>query len=573
MGQNLLNLTIEDIQGFLSNPSEITSSTCPLFQRFGQCSFGYRCQFLSSHLEKVKPGSGFQGRDYRLLINESKLKEFETDQGELNVLEFETIRKIRKKLYELPLTKAYLDSIGELIDQRQFDEKGRLMVPKPNRKLNPIPQINSADHQIEKDVNGEPKTEIIETQLSIESQETADASLKTSILTDSYQDLQKDLPIDLSPIKSSEKKRLNWRNKLYLAPLTTVGNLPFRRLCNTLGCEITCGEMALCQDLIGANTNEWSLVKRHESEKVFGVQLAGSRPQLLVPTAEMIGKELKVDFVDVNGGCPIDLVFKKGSGAALLEHTQKLSKSLIGMSKVLGEIPLTIKLRTGIHEGKNLAHKIIPQLRNWGVGATTLHGRSRQQRYSKRADWNYISTCVKSLHESFEEESDLPPIPIFGNGDCYDYREYYENMEMSKVDGIMIARGALTKPWIFTEIKERRDWDISSRERLDQIGKLASFGLEHWGSDPQGVNTTRRFLCESLGFQYRYVPVGLLERLPARINDRPYPFKGRDELETLLASGSSKDWVKISELFLGPKPKDWNFIPKHKSNSYEEGNG
>lgn len=134
----------------------------------------------------------------------------------------------------------------------------------------------------------------------------------------------------------------------------------------------------------------------------------------------------------------------------------------------------------------------------------------------------------------------------------------------------MIARGALIKPWIFTEVKEHREWDISSRERLQLIGKVtflillpcppwlilfeqfAEFGLRsvlclilrrrfvqsgyhdisHFGTDTTGVNTTRRFLCEALSFQYRYVPIGLLEQLPAKINDRAPAFKGRDELGT-----------------------------------------
>ena len=99
------------------------------------------------------------------------------------------------------------------------------------------------------------------------------------------------------------------------------------------------------------------------------------------------------------------------------------------------------------------------------------------------------------------------------------------------------------------------------------------------------MNTTRRYLCEALSFQYRYVPIGLLEVLPGRLNDRPPAFRGRDELgkpseyhslgnthalrtETLLASGDSRDWVKISEMFLGPAPESWSFTPKHKSNAY-----
>lgn len=75
-------------------------------------------------------------------------------------------------------------------------------------------------------------------------------------------------------------------------------------------------------------------------------------------------------------------------------------------------------------------------------------------------------------------------------------------------------------------------------------------------------------MCEWLSFTCRYVPVGILSELPAKLNDRPPPFHGRDELETLLASGDSRDWVKITEMFLGPTPDDWNFTPKHKSNSF-----
>lgn len=148
--------------------------------------------------------------------------------------------------------------------------------------------------------------------------------------------------------------------------------------------------------------------------------------------------------------------------------------------------------------------------------------------------WFYVeASCMAadSLHAA------VPPIPIFGNGDAYDHRTYWDNVNATGVDGIMIARGALIKPWIFTEIKERRDWDISARERLDMIGNLASFGLEHWGSDTLGVNATRRFVCEAMSFTYRYIPVGLLERFPSSLNDRPYPFRGRDELE--VSSGLS----------------------------------
>lgn len=160
----------------------------------------------------------------------------------------------------------------------------------------------------------------------------------------------------------------------------------------------------------------------------------------------------------------------------------------------------------------------------------------------------------------------VPTIPIFGGGDCYSSESYWDAVESTGVDGVMVARGALIKPWIFTEIKERREWDISSRERLEMIRKVClvfvfTRGLltkaativrrvwsevrrrsltriseklicmsSHFGSDTAGVNTTRRYLCEALSFQYRYIPIGLLERLPGRLNDRPPSYHGRDEL-------------------------------------------
>ena len=133
----------------------------------------------------------------------------------------------------------------------------------------------------------------------------------------------------------------------------------------------------------------------------------------------------------------------------------------------------------------------------------------------------------------------------------------------------MLGRGALIKPWLPTEIKERRHWDISASERLDILKDFVRFGLEHWGSDQQGVNNTRRFLLEWLSFLHRYVPVGLLEVLPQQMNHRPPTHLcGRNDLETLFLSQHSADWIKISEMMLGPVPEGFQFQPKHKASGY-----
>jgi tRNA-dihydrouridine synthase 3 len=136
-------------------------------------------------------------------------------------------------------------------------------------------------------------------------------------------------------------------------------------------------------------------------------------------------------------------------------------------------------------------------------------------------------------------------MPLYGNGDIMNFEDYNHDIQVSGVDGVMIGRGALIKPWVFDEIKNQRHWDISANERFDMLKRFTDYGLEHWGSDTHGLNTTRRFLCEWQSFLYRYIPVGLLEQPPQVMNERPPPFQGRNDLETLMASPLASDWVKI----------------------------
>merc|ERR1712154_683766 len=135
----------------------------------------------------------------------------------------------------------------------------------------------------------------------------------------------------------------------------------------------------------------------------------------------------------------------------------------------------------------------------------------------------------------------------------------------------MIGRGALIKPWLFHEIETRRSLDISSSDRLKIVKKFVNYGLERWGSDQRGVDNTRRFLLEWLSFLCRYIPIGILEK-PIKINQgvpNSMCYVGRNELETLMASKSANDWIKITEMLLGPiKDSNFKFIPKHKASAY-----
>jgi hypothetical protein len=206
-----------------------------------------------------------------------------------------------------------------------------------------------------------------------------------------------------------------------------------------------------------------------------------------------------------------------------------------------------------------------------GVAAITLHGRSRQQRYSRSADWDYIGECaslVSNLEKASAEVADTVRepdardlsssvksngLPYFcGNGDILSHIDYNNAVQHSGVDSAMIARGALIKPWIFEEIQSQQYLDKSASERLGYIEQFVRNGLEYWGSDEIGVGNTRRFLLEWLSFSCRYIPVGILEHLPPKFGDRPPAYRGRSDLETLLSSANYKDWIKIR--YVGSTP-------------------
>lgn len=385
-----------------------------------------------------------------------------------------------------------------------------------------------------------------------------------------------------SVIKPGEKKKLDHRNKKILSPLATVGNLPFRRLMKTLGTDVTYSEMTLTLPLIQGKNSEWALFKAHKSEYPgFGTQIATNKYWQAAKACEAIAKFTpNVSEINLNCGCPIDLLFKKGEGSGVMTNGNKMRNLLKNMAYCSGEIPVTVKMRMAIQDGKPLAIDLTKKLlgENGGdVAAITVHGRSRQQRYTKEANWDYIEQLgkvVKEYNEEYEEKKDVSdrpnPVYLIGNGDCYTYEDWYHHVGLEGVDSVMVARGALIKPWIFEEVEAQQYLDKSATERLEILRTYTNFALEHWGTDEYGLNTARRYLCEFMSFTHRYIPVGILERLPPKLNERPPKWRGRNELETLLASDNYQDWIKVSEMFLGKAGDGFTFVPKHKSNSYSK---
>jgi tRNA-dihydrouridine synthase 3 len=515
---------------------------CPVWEVNGRCHAGWKCRFVSSHSKEIEHEDG---RKELVLVEDpervqpgAKNEEEDARKGVYNVVSTQDKLNLAKKKVKTERAEAY---------SQWLDKDSKDLERVHNRKKDEIDEMED----------------------------------NRALYTE-------------PPFLPSEKRRLYFGPETpVLAPLTTQGNLPYRRLCVELGAQLTYSEMALAMPLIQGQKSEWALMKAHESEispprfeakgsvvqgydnskdLKFGAQISANKPWQALKAAEHLKNLVPhLRVIDLNCGCPIELVYRTGAGSALLDQPAKLEKLVRGMNVVSGEIPITAKIRMGTRDNNPNALKTIDRLAFGGreirerlgapgCAAITLHGRSRQQRYTKSADWSYIAECsvlIKSFHEKKDDltdtirEADSRTLPnggkmyFIGNGDCYSHVDYYNNINNAGVDSVMVARGALIKPWVFEEIEKGQYLDKSATERLQYVEKFARYGLEAWGSDEVGVGQTRRFLLEWLSFAHRYVPVGILEHLPPSLQDRPPAYKGRNELETLLASDNYKDWIKI----------------------------
>ncbi|CAN4107437.1 unnamed protein product [Withania somnifera] len=558
-----------DVEAFKAEKPADIEGSCPFLVYEGPCPYGLACRYAGTHRDDISAPTG----------------NLPAKSSELNFFNKAIQKLLWKNKMKFPKAEATLKLLGVKGNPKdkkmaEKEENGQVVPKEPvtdtKTDCNEVasdsisPSISPQDDVDENDLDNDTRP-LKKAKSSVDeicsSQVSSGSSVQEGVL-DSNCDANKSEPTADAVTDSDkslklhprEKKLIDFRDKLYLAPLTTVGNLPFRRVCKVLGADVTCGEMAMCTNLLQGQASEWALLRRHSSENMFGVQICGAYPDTVTKTVELIEQECSVDFIDINMGCPIDIVVNKGAGSALLTKPTRMKSVVKAASSTVG-IPVTIKVRTAYFEGKNRIDSLIADMGNWDATAVTIHGRSRQQRYSKLADWDYVYQCVRKAPKSLQ---------VLGNGDVFSYVDWNKHKtECPELSTCMIARGALIKPWIFTEIKEQRHWDITSGERLDILKDYTKFGLEHWGSDSKGVETTRHFLLEWLSYTCRYVPVGLLDVIPQRINWRPPSYYGRDDLETLMASDSAADWVRISEMLLGKVPSGFSFAPKHKSNAYD----
>ena len=282
-----------------------------------------------------------------------------------------------------------------------------------------------------------------------------------------------------------------FRGRLIMAPMTRGTDLPFRRLATEWGATVCVGEMAYAHKVVKGEGSELALLRRHPSEKIFGVQLAGKKPELMAEAAR-IAEQAGADFVDINLGCPIHDATSRGFGAALLRRATRVADIITAMKSAVS-IPVTLKLRLGWSSGKPTFLKVGRAARDAGVDAITLHARSRAQRYRRPAEWSHVRELVEELS-----------VPVIGNGDLFTWRDARGRMESIGCAGVMIGRWALAKPWIFREFAEQRDLEPDVDGRLAVVQRYVELCREHFRDDEMGRRRTRRFVIFHQDFFRRY---------------------------------------------------------------------
>ncbi len=232
-----------------------------------------------------------------------------------------------------------------------------------------------------------------------------------------------------------------------LAPMAGITNTAFRRLCREFGGGLYVSEMVTSRALVERTEESLRLVGHHPSEEVRSVQLYGVDPKTIAEAVTMLVAENRADHIDLNFGCPVPKVTRKGGGAAL-PWKQDLFSSIVNAAvKAAGEIPLTIKMRKGIDADHLTYIEAGKAARDAGVTAVALHGRTASDYYSGQADWSAIA----KLREA------LPDVQVLGNGDIWSAGDAIRMMRETGVDGVVVGRGCLGRPWLFGDLQAAFD--------------------------------------------------------------------------------------------------------------------
>lgn len=284
-----------------------------------------------------------------------------------------------------------------------------------------------------------------------------------------------------------------------LAPMAGITNTAFRRLCREFGAGLYVSEMITSRALVERTPESMRLITHHESESLRSIQLYGVDPKTVSEAVAMLVAEDRADHIDLNFGCPVPKVTRKGGGAALPWKTELFRGIVEGAVRAAGDVPLTIKMRKGI-DSDHLTYLEAGRIAEGaGVAAVALHARTASEFYSGQADWAAIARLKETVAS----------VPVLGNGDIWSADDALRMVAETGCDGVVVGRGCLGRPWLFGDLAaafrgEYRKAEPSLGEVAQTFRRHAELLTAFFDSEERGCRDIRKHVA----WYFKGYPVG-----------------------------------------------------------------